>query len=275
MQKNINSPAPNPPKIEVLALIARLILGTVFLSFGAIYAIYLAIKKEKMNIYFVSFYLGMYLFLTSLFFIGVPRYITIASFIFAIVTAQAIVFAQLRIKFIKIIGVVFCVFMASSTLYMAYHNIQDRYLPMNELFRYIKNNLPNEKFMKTMAPSPYNFYILKYNLNFNNFDPTVWENSENQTVENLYEYMKNKNISYAFFPMPTPSYVEFFYKSDPSTWLDLWQMQDLKIVPVVNHKVVEDIYYNKTGLFLKTAEFKYGKNTIFITKRVDKKSQKL
>jgi hypothetical protein len=244
------------------------ISGTILLIVSLVYAICLIAKKDRLNISLMLFYASFYIFFTSQRFVGLPRYFAPLSFVFAIIIARFIFFAETRTSIAKILAVLFTIVLVLNTLCLAYYHVNDRYLPADELFSYIKENLPADaKFMKTMAPSPYNFYILKNGLNFNNFDPAVWADSKNQTLENLYVYMKERNITYVFFPMPAPSYDLYFYKPNTATWLDLWQIEDFKIIELVNHKIVEDMYNSKTTLFTKIAEFRRGRNIIFLAKR--------
>ncbi|MEK6952143.1 MAG: hypothetical protein AABX29_03940, partial [Nanoarchaeota archaeon] len=164
--------------------------------------------------------------------------------------------------------IILTLFMIIFTLFLAYHNYQDRYLPVDQLFSYIKQELPNEKFLKTMTPSSYNFYIIKNKLNFNNFDPTIWEKAENQTFDNLYDYMLRNNITYIILPLPNPSY-DSFYQRGYTTWLDLSNYKDLTAFPILNHSLVNDLYDDKSSKFKKFKEFTFGKNVMFIVKRID------
>jgi hypothetical protein len=198
---------------------------------------------------------------------------SIVSFIFALLIAQILVFLEEKNILFKILTILFSFFLVATTIYSAYSIINVGYHPLNPAFDYIKKNLPNERFIKSMAPGPYNFYILKYNLNINNFDPTIWQDSKNQTVENLYRYMEKNNLSYVIFPLPSTAYGYYFYKPMNEvykpiscTWADLCYIEDLSVKELISHKLIMDIYDSKTELFTKIIEFKYGDNVLFIAK---------
>lgn len=227
------------------------------------------IKKNTNLLYFISIFLGYYIFFTSLIYNGSPRYTIPILFIFPVFYIYSIKFLSLNKpdlkKYFSFVTSLLTLFMVLFTLFLAYHNYQDRYLPIDKAFSYIKQELPNEKFLKTMAPSSYNFYIIKNNLNFNNFDPTIWEKEENQTINNLYGYMNSHNITYIILPLPNYSY-DSFYPRKYTTWLDLSNYKDLTAYPILNHSLVDNIYNDKSEKFEKIKEFKLGKNIIFIAK---------
>jgi len=243
---------------------------TVLIPVFIVILYYSFIKKDTDVLYFISIFLGYYIFFTSLVYNGLPRYTVPILFIFPIFYLYSIKKISINRPFLKktliIFTILLALFIMLSTLFLAYHNYQDRYLPVNQLFSYIKQELPNEKFLKTMAPSSYNFYIIKNNLNFNNFDPTIWEKAENQTFDNLYEYMHKNNISYFILPLPENSY-DSFYQREYTTWLDLSNYKDLTGYPILNHSLVQDLYNDKSPKFKKVKEFNLGKNIIFIINR--------
>ncbi|MBI2498730.1 hypothetical protein HYV88_00640 [Candidatus Woesearchaeota archaeon] len=230
------------------------------------------IRKNHQLLLLISIFLGYYIFFTSLIYNGSPRYTVPMLFIFPIFYIYFIKIIILKkpnlANFLNIFTLILSVFVIVFTLFLAYHNYQDRYLPADQLFSYIKQELPNEKFLKTMTPSSYNFYIIKNNLNFNNFDPTIWEKAENQTFDNLYDYMSENNITYFILLLPNYSY-DSYYPRKYTTWLDLSNYKDLTSFPILNHSLVNDLYNEKSSKFKKIKEFAFGKNVMFIIKRID------
>lgn len=260
-----------PSKLLINSLLTPYItniIGAILFFFGLIYSIYLIkTKKSQLNLALVTSYLVFYILTAAYRFSGRPRFIIPVIFVFAILIAQFLVYLEDKSRLRKILTIIFLIFLISNTLYLAYNQADKRYLPMNELFSHIKDSTnPEDKFIKSLPPSSYNFYIFKYNLNFNNFDPTIWEKSENQTADNLFIYMKKTNLTYAFFPLPTPTYDIFFYKPNPASWLDLWDPSYKEPIIVINHELVYDLYEDRYPLFMKKAEFHNGINTLFIVK---------
>lgn len=239
----------------------------IFIILGLIIIIKKESLKDPLIIFFLFSVIIFYAYYVSYNFLARPRFFAPLSFIFAILFSTSLCFIESLSNKLKSFSFLLIILLAGSTISLAYNNYENRYLPVNELFNYIANNgLTENKFLKSMAPSSYNFYILKYNLNMNNFDPTIWQEASNQTEENLFSYMIKNNESYAFFPLPTSSYDIYFYHPNPSSWLDIWDSSYDAPHQIINHTLILNIYKNESFYFTKVAEFKKGKNTIFLVK---------
>ena len=247
-----------------------LLILSIFSALIVLYSV--LVRKNYQLLLLISIFLGYYIFFTSLIYNGSPRYTVPMLFIFPlfyIYSIKKISITKPNLnRLLNGFTLILTIFMIIFTLFLAYHNYQDRYLPVDQLFSYIKQELPKEKFLKTMAPSSYNFYIIKNKLDFNNFDPTIWEKAENQTFDNLYGYMLRNNITYVILPLPNPSY-DSFYQRGYTTWLDLSNYKDLTAFQILNHSLVNDIYNDESNKFKKIKEFTLGKNVMFIVKRID------
>ncbi len=122
---------------------------------------------------------------------------------------------QFRKRIGKIILVALVAFTLTFTLALAYNHYEQRYVPMNEMFAYIQEYIPKEEtILATTSPHPYDFYRGKYQLE-HTFDYTAWKPYDEQTPENLYEYMGSQHISYALFIAPRPNFYDFYPSDHP------------------------------------------------------------
>ncbi len=206
-----------------LSLIPRQTNFVIFILFiaGFIWAIRIIFKKneeKQLTLYLLVWFVVWYLIHMSYIILVYGPIRIMVPFIPAVIGLSMIVFhaykKHAKIKSLLLLFLV--VFTITSTLTLAYNDYQKRYVPIDEMFGYIAEEIPEyETILATTAPHPYEFYISKYNIK-NKFDYTSWEDYEKQTPENLYGYMKDENISYALFISSRQNYHDF-YPSD-SSW---------------------------------------------------------
>ncbi|MDO8628227.1 MAG: glycosyltransferase family 39 protein [Nanoarchaeota archaeon] len=121
-------------------------------------------------------------------------------------------------KIAHLLAIIIITFTIISTTTLAYHNYHQRYVPIDNMFQYIKEHIPaNETILATTAPHPYDFYINKHHIT-NKFVYDSWQPYDEQTPENLYEYLKENNIHYTLFISPQPNYYDY-YPSNHS-WIE-------------------------------------------------------
>ncbi|MBI5391921.1 glycosyltransferase family 39 protein [Candidatus Woesearchaeota archaeon] len=241
-----------------------------------VYALWLTIaRKSWFNLYLLSFLLVHYVFFTIMNFVSIPRLLMPLLLAFSFWIAQFLGFFKTLLpalrKLLYLSFSLLVVYLILLNSFFTYSSWEERYLPMNEMFSFISTSLPpHTKILKTLPPSPYNFYIAKYGLSFEDFDPTTWkEPASSQTIQNLHTYAVEHNISYVLFPLPQPSYDSYFsFKPNQgnATWLDTLSVKKNGVVPQVNHDVVLKLYAMETGPFSKAAEFHLGKNVLFLSK---------
>jgi len=165
-------------------------LAFIFLIFFLI--IYSFFTLDSLNNYFVVYRYGAYL---------LPAVAFFSFYILNLIKKENI---------IKWISYGLIVFLIITSSYVTYHNWENRFVPMDGTFSYIKENVSeNAKILKTMAPNPYKFYIGKYDLK-QEFKHEIWENASDQNITNLYDFMKINNYSYFIFPHPSISYHSYW-----------------------------------------------------------------
>lgn len=201
----------------------------IFFTFGLVYALISIFKNRKES--------RFYLYLASWFFIWYaihvsyliieyrPIRITLPLIPAVIALSVVPVFSLLnrKIKQKKIVTWIFIiliVFTIFNTVSLAYTEKERRYVPIDDMFRYIKYNIDEkETILATTAPNPYFFYIEKYKIK-NKFVDEIWTPYKDQNEDNLYYYMKSNNIEYAMFIIPKPNYYDFHPSG--STWIDYY-----------------------------------------------------
>ena len=167
-------------------------------------------------------------------------------------------------KAFEILSYCLIIFLVISSGYLTYHNWENRFVPMDGTFSYIKENVPEDaRILKTMAPNPYKFYIGKYELK-QKFKHELWENASEQNITNLYNFMKKNNYSYFIFPEPAQSYQSYW----PSNydWVTSWVYKpELKLEPILNETLLQELTINNTYFSLVYSE-ELGPNALYLVK---------
>ncbi len=227
---------------------------------------------DRIHLYLLILFFVHYLIYTTFNLVSVARYFIPVIFVFVFLVvgffSQGLWFFSKKLLY-TLFALLVVFFVLSDAVYN-YTHWEDRYLPFDQLFSYIQTQLPpHTKILKTLPPSPYNFYITKHGLNLEDFDPNTWvEPASAQTLQNLHGYMLSHNLTYAIFPLPTPAYeYRFFYEPSPenATWLDRYSTIEKGVDPQVNHAVITQLYALTSGPFIKVAEFHLGNNILFIS----------
>jgi len=169
--------------------------------------------------------------------------------------------AKSRIAYWVII--VICILLVIQSLILTMENLNVQYLPFDETFKHIKENIPEDKkILATMGPNPYKFYIEKYNIK-NELDHTEWViPAEKQNITNLYEYCKENNISYVLFPYPRPLYL--YYVRTKGNPLYLKKPYDTWFFQSVNTFMVAEMKESLSEHFILEKSFKLGHNEMML-----------
>jgi len=209
--------------IILFSLIPKQITWPLFILFlgGLVYAcIY---RKNKLNLFILVWFFVWYgifmnykLILRPGLRIGMPFLPAVAILCsgFLVLLTNKIKRDNIK-KIIILIPVLFLIIYSAS---LTYYNYEKKYLPVDDMFQYIKSNInPEEKILVTTAPAPYSFYIKKYNIK-NDLIHNVWVDYKKQNITNLYEYSIKDNISYVMFPYPKPAYLSYWPEN--YTWIE-------------------------------------------------------
>ncbi|MDO8555680.1 MAG: glycosyltransferase family 39 protein [Nanoarchaeota archaeon] len=251
-----------------------------FFILGIFASIYLLRKKDPTTpiiTYFFTWFISWYLIHMS-YIILLYRPIRITVPYIPAVIGISILPLYLVYKHHKKIAILLALALITFTIIhgttLLYHNYQQRYVPIDDMFHYLQT-LPPATILATTAPHPYEFYKDKYHLQHTiNYD--IWKPYEEQTAENLYIYMKTNNISYALFIVPKPNYYDF-YPTDHS-WIEYQDCAGRKtyqgkkeavtLCPL-NETIVQELADQKhQKLFATTHTSTNGKNHMILLKRL-------
>jgi len=207
----------------IFSLIPKQVTWPLFILFlgGLLYAyIY---RKNKLNLFMLVWFFVWYgifmnykLVLRPGLRMGMPLLpvVAILCSVFLVLLTNKIKKENIK-KIIILIPVLFLIIFST---YLTYHDYEKKYLPVDDMFRYIKSNInPEAKILVTTAPPPYPFYIKKYNIK-NDLVHEVWVDYKKQDITNLYEYSIKNNISYVMFPYPKPAYLAYWPEN--YTWIE-------------------------------------------------------
>jgi len=257
---------------------ATLIIFILFIM-GLLYSIYLVLKeKDKFNTFlFIWFIVWYSAFVSYMWLLSGGIRLTLPYLpVVAILSAQ-ILHKLLYIPKIKIINLIIptlIIYLIGTSLFLNYSNYEDRSLPYDKMFDYIKENVgPNEKILAPMISPPYQFYIKKYDIK-NEIIEKIWEPYDKQNLSNLYDYVKKNNISYVMGPMPEPFY-EVYLKYN-WTVVEYFSTCEEREKIEINGKKIPGCPFNKTLLreleFMESGPFileKYvilGNNKLILSK---------
>ena len=196
----------------------------IFFIIGLITTVYTIIKKTKeqpVTLYLLLWFGTWYIIHMSYIILTYyPVRITV-PFIPAVIGISILPLHYLsnhQKKIAAIIGILIVAFTIITTTTLAYHHYEQRYVPIDPMFQYIKEHIPpNETILATTAPHPYEFYINKYQI-INNFVYDSWKPYDEQTTHNLHDYLQEKNIHYALFIAPQPNYYDYYPSNHP--WIE-------------------------------------------------------
>lgn len=229
---------------------------------------YIIKKKDELSFIFLFYFLGIYSFITIDSF---NNYSTVYRYGADLLPAIAY-FSFFPINFIKIKNIkkiilyLLIIFLIITSTYLTYNNWENRYVPMDGTFLYIKNNIPESaRILRPMAPNPYKFYIEKYKLK-QYFKHEIWVPPEEQNISNLYEFMINENYTYFMFPRPSLSYHSYWPNN--YSWTHTTRMQ---IEPVLNDKLLFELIKNKNNYFEMIYKEEIGPNGLYLL-RIKNKS---
>ena len=200
------------PRQTNTLILVLFILGFLF----AIWNIFKRNSKEtSVMLYLVVWFVVWYLIHMSYIILAYRPVRIMVPYIPAVIGLSVMVFHTYRKnrKIVSVLLLLVIAFTATFTLTLAYTDYQKRYVPVDEMFAYISEEIPADMtILATTAPHPYGFYSRKYQIH-NRLDYTSWKPYAEQTPENLAAYMKARNISYAMFIAPRPNYYDL-YPSD-------------------------------------------------------------
>lgn len=229
----------------------------------ALYSIFK--KKDELAVVFMTHFLIIYSFITfdSLnHYDIVYRYAADLLLSISFLSFFSINLIKRR-KLIKLISYGLIIFLMITSTFLTYHNWENRFVPMDGTFSYIKENIPeSEKILRTMAPNPYKFYIAKYEIK-NEMRHIVWANVSEQDIASLFAFMEKNNYTYYIFPKPSPSYHSYW--PNDFSWV---YTTGLIREPVLNETLLNNLMINNT-YFSVVYNDNLGDNSLYIIKKAD------
>ncbi|MEK6962866.1 MAG: glycosyltransferase family 39 protein [Nanoarchaeota archaeon] len=125
--------------------------------------------------------------------------------------------------FVKVLPWLLLMILAGSTLFAAYRNAEDRYVPFDDAYQMLSGRMQKQDKVILVGMRSVT-YMAKYDLNWDNilFFEFSSESKpvENQSVDRLYNFSLKQNMTYILTSDDHPAYGLLLFEKEPYIWGD-------------------------------------------------------